>query len=495
MTKVSRRCPACHGEVMLDDEKEFGFCEQCGAKIMLDDPAAMISDTADPEAPAFSGSAAPDMSDTGASDSTEASAGAVESAEAATACSAETNSAGSGESTCEADTGTAETAVSIDTPAVKDSFDAPAFSSAPTTSVSAETSALLVSANRSFEDRNFAQAHDQYTKVLAAFPDSYEAIYRDAICSVYLAAPDTLDADTFADAMASAARAQEECPITGGKSYVDISAAKDLDITNMLISMFSAGQASDTTQSCLDNCRKAYDGWLKIAAFAHAAAAYIEKESLKESALSSAVDFCDLIKNKQMSYLAGMETDKDGVSKPVYKTYTPDASISSRFSKLRAELADTFNNLPSRVAKINDLKINIQNISGTVSELREQSRGKTSELTSASKSFWKDHPQQRKERFYMQAKSLLILAVAAIIGVFVYIIKQPLYAALALLAGLIVTVVKICRDTRKYDDKVLSLEVKLLQSDLDFINSKLSVEESALKEKQKALAEFEKTNL
>ena len=456
MTKVSRRCPACHGEVMLDDEKEFGFCEQCGAKIMLDDPAAMISDTADREAPNSTGSAAPDMSDTGASDSTGALADSFESAEFATACSAETDT---------------------------------------TASVSAETSALLVSANRSFEDRNFAQAHDQYTKVLAAFPDSYEAIYRDAICSVYLAAPDVLDADAFADAMDSAARAQEECPITGGKSYVDISAAKDLDITNMLISMFSAGQASDTTQSCLDNCRKAYDGWLKIAAFAHAAAAYIEKESLKESALSSAVEFCDLIKNKQMSYLAGMETDKDGGSKPVYKTYTPDASISSRFSKLRAELADTFNNLPSRVAKINDLKINIQNISGTVSELREQSRGKTSELTSASKSFWKDHPQQRKERFYMQAKSLIILAVAAGVGVFAYLIKQPLYAALALLTGLIVTVVKICRDTRKYDDKVLSLEVKLLQSDLDFINSKLSVEESALKEKQKALAEFEKTNL
>ena len=95
----------------------------------------------------------------------------------------------------------------------------------------------------------------------------------------------------------------------------------------------------------------------------------------------------------------------------------------------------------------------------------------------------------------MQAKSLIILAVAAGIGVFAYLIKQPLYAALALLTGLIVTVVKICRDTRKYDDKVLSLEVKLLQSDLDFINSKLSVEESALKEKQKALAEFEKTNL
>ncbi len=455
MTMVSRICPACRATVSLDDTKEFGFCEECGAKIMLSDPAsapggdAAAADTAPTEQTAVD-AATSDMDQATLDD-----AAVAQTQQCAVVSPVETHTA---------------SVIAAD----------------------ADTAAMLAAANRAFDDRNFAEAGDKYASLLAVLPESFEALYRGAICRAYLAGPDDLDAGAFAAAMRSASDALHRT--SSEQSYVDISAARDLDITNMLISMFSAGRTSEATQSCLDNCKHAYEGWLKIASFAHTAVSYIEKESYKESALSEAIDFCDLIKNKQMSYLSGMETAKDGTSKPIYEAYTPDSALAARFAKLRSELASVFNALPSRVAKSNELKLNIQNISQAVSELEEQAKAKSSELSSASKSFWAAHPEQYKERRNMRLKSLIILGVAAIIAVFVYMVKQPLYALLVFIIGGIVTASKMSRDTNKYDDKVLSFEVKLLQSDLDAINNKLSVEEAALKDKQKALAEFEKTN-
>ncbi len=454
MTMVSRICPACRATVSLDDSKEFGFCEECGAKIMLSDPAAAPGDAA-------------------VSDTVQAQQTAVDTVT---------------DDTCQQ---TSDDAAVVEA-APQHPADSAVEAHQACVAADANTAALLAAANRAFDDRNFAEAGDKYANLLAVLPDSFEALYRSAICRAYLAAPDGLDAGAFASSMRAAGDALRLT--TSEQSYVDISAAKDVDITNMLISMFSAGRTSEATQSCLDNCRHAYEGWLKIASFAHTAVSYIEKESYKESALSEAIDFCDLIKDKQMSYLSGMETAKDGTSKPVYKVYTPDAALAARFAKLRSELAAVFNSLPSRVARSNELKLNIQNISQTVSELQEQAKAKSSELSSASKSFWEAHPEQYRERRNMRLKSLIILGIAAIIAIFVYMIKQPLYALLVFIIGAIVTASKMSRDTSKYDDKVLSFEVKLLQSDLDAINSKLSVEEAALADKQKALDEFEKTN-
>ncbi|MBR1888762.1 MAG: hypothetical protein IJ810_02245 [Candidatus Methanomethylophilus sp.] len=31
---VSLKCPHCHGDVQLDESREFGFCMQCGTKII-----------------------------------------------------------------------------------------------------------------------------------------------------------------------------------------------------------------------------------------------------------------------------------------------------------------------------------------------------------------------------------------------------------------------------------------------------------------------------
>jgi outer membrane murein-binding lipoprotein Lpp/endogenous inhibitor of DNA gyrase (YacG/DUF329 family) len=473
MAMVSRICPSCRATVSIDDSKEFGFCEQCGAKIEINDPAAMI--------PAEAASAGETANAESAEPAVPAPAGAE-------------SDAVPEQDLTHLDQQILEAGLSGSVPVDYVAADVPATQTSGEV-INSETSSLLVAANRAFDERNFEDAYDKYTKVLASTPLSYDALYRSAICCAYLAASGDPDVGSFETSMRKAMDTLDSGNAVTFKSYVDASSAKDLDITNMLISMFSAGRASETTQSCLDNCKKAYANWLKTATFAHTAVSYIEKESFKQTALSSAIDFCDLIKTKEMTYLAGMETSKEGeTSKPIYKTYTPDADLASKFSKLRSELADTFNNLPSRVAKMNELKTNIQTITESVNSLKEQVKAKSSELTTASKSFWDAHPDQYKERRTMRLKSFIIFGVAVLIGLVLYFMKYPIYAAAVAVVGLLASLAKMGSDTKKYDEKVLSFEVKLIQSDLDTLNSKLSVEETSLKDKQKALSDFEKTN-
>ena len=35
MKIVSLKCPECKADISLDDEKEFGFCQYCGTKILF----------------------------------------------------------------------------------------------------------------------------------------------------------------------------------------------------------------------------------------------------------------------------------------------------------------------------------------------------------------------------------------------------------------------------------------------------------------------------
>ncbi|MBO4569216.1 MAG: hypothetical protein J5674_04580 [Candidatus Methanomethylophilaceae archaeon] len=46
MAIVAIKCPSCHGDVQLDDSREFGFCVYCGTKIMIrrDTPPASSLD-------------------------------------------------------------------------------------------------------------------------------------------------------------------------------------------------------------------------------------------------------------------------------------------------------------------------------------------------------------------------------------------------------------------------------------------------------------------
>lgn len=43
MGLISLKCPECHGDLQFDESKETGFCEYCGAKIMLKDETVNIN--------------------------------------------------------------------------------------------------------------------------------------------------------------------------------------------------------------------------------------------------------------------------------------------------------------------------------------------------------------------------------------------------------------------------------------------------------------------
>lgn len=32
---IALKCPECNGDIQLDDNREFGFCQYCGTKILL----------------------------------------------------------------------------------------------------------------------------------------------------------------------------------------------------------------------------------------------------------------------------------------------------------------------------------------------------------------------------------------------------------------------------------------------------------------------------
>ncbi len=47
MAIVAMKCPECHGDIQLDDTREFGFCVYCGTKIMIERNNKLVIDETD----------------------------------------------------------------------------------------------------------------------------------------------------------------------------------------------------------------------------------------------------------------------------------------------------------------------------------------------------------------------------------------------------------------------------------------------------------------
>ena len=49
MAILAMKCPECHGDIELDDKKEFGFCMYCGTKIMVENKNKLVIDHSEEE--------------------------------------------------------------------------------------------------------------------------------------------------------------------------------------------------------------------------------------------------------------------------------------------------------------------------------------------------------------------------------------------------------------------------------------------------------------
>lgn len=45
MKIIALKCPNCNADIELDQDREFGFCNYCGSKIMIADAVQKVSGT------------------------------------------------------------------------------------------------------------------------------------------------------------------------------------------------------------------------------------------------------------------------------------------------------------------------------------------------------------------------------------------------------------------------------------------------------------------
>ncbi len=370
-----------------------------------------------------------------------------------------------------------------------------------TGSVALDTSAQgrnrILLGNRAFEAGNWQEAYDCFTRGLEDLPDDATALYRKAICTVQLSAPDNLRVPEFKVNLEAALKALE-----AGTSPAGTAQAIERDVCGMLDRYENANKQYSSQLPDLNMCHAQAAIWCEVAKLYQAAIPAMTTPSVKERVLASGIAFVDEVTGRQVKYFTHSTQNKQGETTDHYAKYSMDGSRVRLLRGIRDDLAEQFNNLPHRLERAASLEGELETLEGEASELEKAKSEAQGRYDAACSQFWTDNAELKAQRkkiknttwYWVLAGGVLLLA-----AVLLYLLWK--HNALLLIAGVALVVgslfVKRARaktKLRHFENEVFPSDVKKLGEELEAARRAFTEKASERDGKAAELSAFRSTN-
>jgi len=345
-------------------------------------------------------------------------------------------------------------------------------------------------ADKAFEARNFGEAYEFYNRALEDAPNDFKSLYRKGICAIYLSTPGNLRAQEFSTYIDSA---KIPADLTD-TARADMVLIKDKDVALMLKSLLGYCHSNSSTQPSIDSCKAVYRKLLSVAQFARTAIGCLENESVQESTLAEAVDYCDRVIAKRLNYVSGIKTDKKGRTSETISTYVMDNDSKKTITDLRTYFANMYNGLPSRVARNAVLNDSISNLEGDIKASKDAIKIQANDVKIARKNYY-EASGLKAARHKAFLPSIITFGVLAIASVIFFLCKNNAIGGLLAVLAIIIPIflAKFC--VARFDASHLSAEIKTKASELREAKKQLAAQQKSLKGEQKDLKSFNKTKI
>lgn len=211
---------------------------------------------------------------------------------------------------------------------------------------------FLQLANSSFNSLNFEEAYMYYTRTLELNANNVLAVYMKGICAVYNSDPQAIRTNEYVQAIKQAT----SMAVSAGNGSSDqlIKGIEDQS-SAMMNYWFNNGLPIQPATNEQGECISEFSKAVNVANLAQNVVQLIFSEEGKEELINQAIPFIDTTLKTKLKYFAGIQTDKKGRQTPVYKPITATSEQQKMLNTIRDYLRDTFNNLPSRVARSSDI--------------------------------------------------------------------------------------------------------------------------------------------
>ncbi len=359
--------------------------------------------------------------------------------------------------------------------------------------------------NRAFDAGNYEEAYEYFTKGLEDVPDDITCIIRKGICAVYLSPLDNLRIAELGTSLDAAhelwikrdeALDPEEGKDESAKNELGrLAEQEETDLLAMLDAIEDQ-QEYYYQLSNIEKCHAQAARWCEMARLYAAAYTGVVSPAGREVTLEDGIAFCDRVLGYDVKYYTHTTTDKKGNETDHFSRYSMESGRAQVIREIRTEMADAYNNLPSRLAQAEELSSDLSALeeeAGKLAELRDEAQAK---YDAAKAAFWENNPELTARRDKNNKLSWISVGVGALAFLITFLAKgdsmvMPIVGGLVFVASFFLRG-KIAKSSlAKLEKEVFPADVKALGEALDEAKTNWFEKESARRSKQGEVAAFE----
>lgn len=364
--------------------------------------------------------------------------------------------------------------------------------------------------NRAFESGNYEEAYHYFTQGLEDAPEDVGALYRKGICAVRLSPLDNMRISELVSGRNAAREvigAQAKAAVGDEAARARLNAVKaqyDRDLEELGNSMLTATSNYYYRCAKIDVAEVQAAKWAETVKLLLILTNSIYGEDCAERLLTKSIARCEewlgYDRGGKISYFFKTTVNMSGKRKDQYNIYRMPDARRQAMEAARKEMADHFNNLPSRLERAKGLAEHVdalQGESGKLKEAMEQARRRYEE---AKKGFWSANPELAAQRNKKLGLTWISVAVGAVIfavtAVLAYCSGAAPYAAVGVLVFIAAFFLRnlIAKKTLAgMEKRLFPAEVKELEKALAAATEEWAERDAAHKNAQKELAAFEAT--
>ncbi len=297
-------CPQCGANLSLDDTRDFGFCQYCGAKVMLHETIEIKH------------------------------------------------------------SGT----VKFDTSEQEVNF--------------------LKLANSAYSAENYSEAYSYYSKVLELNPGHIAAMYLKGVCAVLISQPQSIRTNEYVQALTQAKR-EAAGNDKNQKLLVDLEKYSIGMLTYWINHGLPKQPISEEEKDCVCEFIKATEVVILI----QKVVSLIENDTYKENLIESGVDFISKVRKTNLDIFIGNTIDRKGRIVANYQNCALQPQQKQVIDEIDTYLRNTYNNMPERVAKANDINASIEEVDNNINQLQDTLKEKNKQRFA----IFKDYIKNRKD--------------------------------------------------------------------------------------------------
>lgn len=335
-----------------------------------------------------------------------------------------------------------------------------------------------------FTAGKYSMAAERYAKVLEVDADNYVALYRYAICVIYLTYKDTPDIKGFISYMGAAKQTLDSYSTQLGQSKPDLQREKDIDIEKMILCLYDSVKEKYPIQPFADDCVRYYKLWLAYIHLAQKAVPYIDTEKSGEVVLARSVDFCIMISKKRMSYKCTVK-DRDGKDVENVINYVLSSDEKEEIESARKGFAEAYNALPSRVKQKQEYECAISSLNEEISQLKKSVLEKKKNRKSVRAGYWKANPEMKAVRQKQVKPGIVVMISLLLIGMVMFFVMGDWAGT-----GIVVMIAGVCIGIKMIMSNIEYCDKSIVPESIQGLDMALNDEKTQLKKKKDELGKL-----